>query len=109
MTPAEQMQLDYAEKQAKRRMLKLIDIRDKLQAADSTADRMHVAEFLPSEIDDFLSNEVCPGEGPTDKCPDCGEPWWTVQKRCKCWPKVGKGDKIIVTPDSKGILPMVGR
>lgn len=87
MTPAEEMHLQYIERQAERRKLKLIDIRDNLKIDRSPHALASSVKFLIEEIDAFLAEEVCPGEGKVDKCPDCGEPWWTVQKRCKCWPK----------------------
>lgn len=90
MTPAEDMHLKYTERQAERRKLKLIDIRDNLQIDRSPHALASSVKFLIEEIDAFLSEEMCPGEGPVEKCPDCGSPWWTVQKRCKCWPKPGK-------------------
>ncbi len=87
LTPAEKMHLEYTERQAERRKLKLIDIRDKLKIDRSPHALASSVKFLIEEIDAFLSEEIVPGEGAVDKCPDCDEPWWTVQKRCKCWPK----------------------
>ena len=87
LTPAEEMHLKYVERQSERRKLKLIDIRDRLRAATDPHSLTSAIMLIPEEIDAFLAEDVCPGEGPVEKCPDCGEPWWTVQKRCKCWPK----------------------
>ena len=49
-------------------------------------------EQILHQLNVIISNLMCPNED-VDKCPDCGEPWWTVQKRCKCWPKPGTLEK----------------
>ena len=50
------------------------------------------ADGHPREALDLLNSALAVskfGEDKVDPCPNCGEPWWTVQVRCKCYPKPG--------------------
>lgn len=65
---------------------------DSLRLVAEVRDALRAGTLTMNEAADRLDGALAAGttgESNIESCPDCKQPWWSVQVRCLCWPKPG--------------------